>query len=351
MLILGIETSCDETSCAVLEDGVTIRSNIISSSLFRHRPFGGVVPEIASRHALEQIDFVLERALKKARVRLTDLDLIAVTAGPGLMGALLVGVSFAKALSWRLGIPLVAVNHLEAHLSASFMSVESGGKRPRTFIGLLVSGGHTLITHHQGNKVCVMGETTDDAVGEAYDKVAKILGLGFPGGPILDKLAPQGNPTAVFFTKPKQKERFGRDANHCFDFSYSGIKTAVLYHAQKERARPGRTQAQEVQYARDIAASFQHHAIGWLVEKTMAAAAHLQVKTIAVGGGVSANSYLRKRMSEETLKAGLQLCLAPLSLTGDNAAMIARRGFEIRHRRASLKLTANPNLKLVSSAS
>ena len=345
MLTLGIETSCDETSCAILENGVKIRSNIISSSLFRHRPFGGVVPEIASRHALEQIDFVLEQALEQAGVRLKDIDHIAVTAGPGLMGSLLVGVSYAKSLSWRLGIPLIAVNHLEAHLSACFMTPDNPEvKQPREFAGMLVSGGHTMITHHRAGKVRILGETVDDAVGEAYDKVAKILGLGFPGGPILDKLAQQGNPKAVLFTKPKQKKRFA--------FSYSGIKTAVLYHAQKERARPGRTAEDEQKYIRDIAASFQRSAIGWLVEKAMDAMDYLQVKDIAVGGGVSANSYLRKRMAEETSKAGLRLWIAPLPLTGDNAAMIARRGFELRKRRpATLKLAANPNLKLAASTS
>ena len=212
MLTLGIETSCDETSCAVISargvrqrtDGSVLRrrstlggqddeiilSNIISSSLFRHKPFGGVVPEIASRHCLEQIDVVFQEALSEAKVKPEDLDLIAVTHGPGLIGSLLVGISFAKALAYRLKIPLVGVNHLEAHLSANFI----GKPAPKKFVGLLVSGGHTSLSYHQNGKVTMLGATVDDAVGEAYDKVAKLLGLGYPGGPVMDKLAAKGNP-------------------------------------------------------------------------------------------------------------------------------------------------------------
>lgn len=339
-LTLGLETSCDETSAAVVEDGFKIRSNIVSSSLFRHQPFGGVVPEIASRHSLEQVDFVLQQALKQAEVKAEDLDLVAVTSGPGLIGSLLVGVSFGKALSYRLNIPLVGVNHLEAHLSACYMVPESGGRRAKEFIGLLVSGGHTMITHHRGKQIEVMGETVDDAVGEAYDKVAKILGLGFPGGPVLDRLAKEGNPDAVAFTKPKQKKRF--------DFSYSGIKTAVLYHVQKERAQAGWNEEKEEKLRRDVAASFQRHAISWLVEKSMDAASHKKAKHIAVGGGVSANSHLRARMQEETSAAGIKLWLSPLPLSGDNAAMIACRGWENFQsgKKARLNLAANPNLKI-----
>ncbi len=341
MLTLGIETSCDETSAAVVENGFQIRSNVISSSLFKHQAFGGVVPEIASRHALEQMEFVFAQALEKAKVKAADLDLVAVTYGPGLIGSLLVGVCFAKALGYRLGIPLVGVNHLEAHLSACFMVPESGGKMPKEFIGLLVSGGHTLITHHRGKKTQVLGETVDDAVGEAYDKTAKILGLGFPGGPVLDRLAREGDPGAVFFTKPKQKNRFG--------FSYSGIKTAVLYHVQKQRGRPGWSEKDEEKLQKDVAASFQRHAINWLVEKTMDAARFKKSGHIAVGGGVSANSYLRARMTEEAAKAGVRLWLSPLPLSGDNAAMIACRGFQIhksRPKKFPLRLTASPNLKI-----
>ena len=382
MLILGLETSCDETSAAIVEDGFSIRSNIISSSLFRHKPYGGVVPEIASRHSLEQVEFVVEQALKQADVKLGDLDLVAVTHGPGLIGSLLVGVCYGKALSYRLGIPLIGVNHLEAHLSACFMvpiapmcdddalrgqgslsrALAGGGRMPREFIGLLVSGGHTMITAHRGSRTEVLGETVDDAVGEAYDKTAKILGLGFPGGPIMDRLAREGNSDAVFFTKPKQKNRLGRDANHRgiplghdahrFSFSYSGIKTAVLYHVQKQRAQTGWNEEKEQRLQKDVAASFQRHAISWLVEKTMDAVQFKNMKHVAVGGGVSANSYLRQRMTEETQKAGVKLWLSPLPLSGDNAAMIACRGFQIfksRKQKFPLSLTANPSLKIVAS--
>ena len=341
MLVLGIETSCDETSAAVVENGFKIRSNIISSSLFKHKAFGGVVPEIASRHSLEQMEFVFTQALKQAGIQPEDLDLVAATYGPGLIGSLLVGVCFAKSLSYRLGIPLAGVNHLEAHLSACFMVPESGGEMPKEFIGLLVSGGHTLITHQRGSKTEVMGETVDDAVGEAYDKTAKILGLGFPGGPVLDRLAREGDPKAVFFTKPKQKNRFG--------FSYSGIKTAVLYHVQKQRNKPGWSEKNEQQLQKDVAASFQRHAVNWLVEKTMDAVRFKKARHIAVGGGVSANSYLRQRMTEEAVVAGVKLWLSPLALSGDNAAMIACRGFQIhksRKKKFPLRLTANPNLKI-----
>lgn len=340
MLTLGIETSCDETSASIVQDGFKIRSNIVSTSLFRHKPFGGVVPEIASRHSLEQIVYVYEEALKQAEIRQKDLDLVAVTSGPGLIGSLLVGVSFAKALSFQLKIPLVSVNHLEAHLSACFMVPETEGQRVSEFVGLLVSGGHTMITHHKRGKVEVLGETIDDAVGEAYDKVAKLLGLGFPGGPVMDRLAKEGDPEAIVFTKPKQKNRF--------DFSYSGIKTAVLYHVQKQRAKPGWSESDEQRLRRDVAASFQRHAIRWLVDKTMDAVRHTRVKHVAVGGGVSANSHLRTRMTEEANANGVKLWLSPLPLSGDNAAMIACRGWQLFKlgRRAALNLAADPNLKI-----
>ncbi|MBI3316807.1 MAG: tRNA (adenosine(37)-N6)-threonylcarbamoyltransferase complex transferase subunit TsaD [Candidatus Omnitrophica bacterium] len=352
MLTLGIETSCDETSCAVLEGLDKVRSNIISSSLFRHKPFGGVVPEIASRHSLEQIDFVFQEALDEAKIKSKDIDLIAVTEGPGLIGSLLVGVSFAKTLAYGLGVPLIGVNHLEAHLSANFI----GHKEPAHYVGLLVSGGHTILVYQKKGKSTRLGETVDDAAGEAYDKVAKILGLGFPGGPVIDKLAKEGNPKAFKFTKPKQKGYF--------DFSFSGIKTAVLYLVEKQdvgappRGRPqllfsGPAQGPappllNSQFVNDVCASFQYAVVAWLVEKTLAAADVKKVADIVVGGGVSANSYLRKRLPEEAAKRGLKVWFPPNRLTTDNAAMIARRGAELfrRGRRSSMKLTGNANLKL-----
>lgn len=331
MLTLGIETSCDETSCAVIRGGREILSNIISSSLFRHKPFGGVVPEIASRHCLEQIDTVFNEALSEAKVTPKDLDLIAVTQGPGLIGSLLVGVSFAKALAYRLKIPLVGVNHLEAHLAANFI----GNKEPKKYVGLLVSGGHTSLSYHQNGKVTMLGATVDDAAGEAYDKVAKLLGLGYPGGPVIDKLAAKGNPSAFAFTEPKQKGR-------C-DFSFSGIKTAVLYAVQKQKV-------QDDKFIQDIAASFQHAVVKWLVKKTLTAADDKKVKDIVAGGGVSANSALRKTLTEEGSLRGLKVWFPQGILTMDNAAMIARRGGELfkkkKSKRSVWKMTGLPNWKM-----
>lgn len=345
MLTLGIETSCDETSCAVLNGRDEIKSNVVSSSLFRHQPFGGVVPEIASRHCLEQIDFVFGQALKQADVKAEELDLIAVTRGPGLIGSLLVGVSFAKTLSYQLQVPLVGVNHLEAHLEACFISnagkfgTLKERKKPAKFIGLLVSGGHTSISYHTPAKTVLLGETVDDAVGEAYDKVAKLMGLGYPGGPVIDRLAREGNPRAIPFTKPKQASPY--------DFSLSGIKTAVLYYLQKKEKEKLSKAARE-KMKKDLAASFQHAVVSWIVEKTLNAAQDQKVKTVVVGGGVSANSYLREKLNAEASALGIKVIFPHLSLTSDNAAMIARLGVELYRRgeTADLKLTGDPNLFL-----
>ena len=330
---LGIETSCDETSCSVLRGKDTILSNIISSSLFRHKKFGGVVPEIASRHCMEQIQCVFEEALHEAKIKAQDLDLIAVTQGPGLIGSLLVGVAFAKALAYQLDIPLVGVNHMEAHLVANFL----GAKEPRRFIGLLVSGGHTMLTFCEKGKIQILGETIDDAVGEAYDKVAKILGLSYPGGPILDRLAKKGNAQAVRFTRPKLEKRF--------NFSFSGIKTAVLYQIQEPKTGKRNPAAPSKE---DMAASFQHAVIGWLVEKALDASEFKGVKDIVVGGGVSANSYLREKLTRDAGAKGIKVWFPPFVLSTDNGAMIARRGFELfkQGRRSSLKMTGNPALLL-----
>jgi len=281
MIALGIETSCDETSCSVFASPDEVKSNVVSSSLFRHQPFGGVVPEIASRHCLEQIDFVYQKALEQAKVKASDLDVIAVTYGPGLIGSLLVGVCFAKSLSYQLKLPLIPANHLEAHLEAPFISNLGRfdqvltTQKPKTYIGLLVSGGHTSLTYHRGKSVTLLGETVDDAVGEAYDKTAKILGLGYPGGPMMDRLAREGNPDAISFTKPKQ--------NNAYDFSFSGIKTAVLYYVQKQKleAQSADTVAQ---IQRDIAASFQKAVVGWIVDKAIQVALDKKTFDIVVGG-------------------------------------------------------------------
>ena len=354
MLTLGIETSCDETSCAVLKNGGQILSNIVSSSLAKHRPFGGIVPEIASRHCLEQINLVFETALREAKVSKGKINLIAVTRGPGLVGSLLVGLSFAKALAYQLKVPFIGVNHLEAHLAANFINDSA----PRTrIVGLIVSGGHTEITYHQKGSVKILGSTVDDAVGEAYDKTAKILGLGYPGGPAVDRLAQKGNPKAFRFTKPKQDGRF--------DFSFSGIKTAVANLIQDVgaglRARPKRKQdrhpgqprgvaptAQDSDFIENLCASFQETVAHWLVQKTIDACRLKKVKDVVVGGGVSANSRLRSLLVEEAKPYGIRVGFPPLSLTMDNAAMIARRGYELYHKgkRSDFKISARPNLRI-----
>lgn len=337
-LVLGIETSCDETSCAILRGKDEMLSNIISSSLFRHKPFGGVVPEIASRHSLEQMQVVLDQALQTAKVKLKDLDLIAVTYGPGLIGSLFVGVCFAKALSYALGIPLIGVNHLEAHLVASFI----GAKQPVNFIGLLVSGGHTHLSYHRKNRVQILGATVDDAAGEAFDKVAKLLGLEYPGGPVIDQLSREGNAGRFKFTLPKQNQRFG--------FSFSGIKTAVLYAVKNFRkenhlsvgdALPG-------QFVRDMAAGFQSSVVDWLCMKTLDAACHKKVKDVVVGGGVSANSFLKQELTRRAAEFGIKVWFPERTLALDNAAMIARRGLELYEsgKISKLSLTAEPNLKI-----
>ncbi len=327
MLTLGIETSCDETACAVLEGKHTLRSSVVASSLRHHVRFGGVVPEIASRHHFVLLDRVLEEALRRARVRLKDIDLVAVTAGPGLIGALLVGVSFAKALAARLGVPLLGVNHLEAHLEANFIERE----RPAgPYVGLVVSGGHTVLVRYHRRRFRVLGETLDDAAGEAFDKVAKILGLGYPGGPEIDRLARRGNPHAVAF-------RAGVLAGS-LDFSFSGIKTAVLYHVRRHGV--------SVKNRADLCASFERAVVDDLVRKTREACRRARVRALAAGGGVVANTLLRRRLEELAREQALDLYLSPFAYAIDNAAMIARAG-AVRFRegrRSSLALGADPNL-------
>ncbi len=334
MLTLGIETSCDETSCAVLKDGEKLLSNIISSSLFRHKPFGGIVPEIASRHSLEQIEVVFEESLEEAKIKAQDLDLIAVTEGPGLIGSLLVGISFAKSLAYRLKKPLIGVNHLEAHLAANFI----GTGTPDSYIGLLVSGGHSIISLTKKGKIEILGSTVDDAVGEAYDKVAKLLGLGFPGGPVIDKLALQGDSKTFRFTKPKQ--------DRPFDFSFSGIKTAVLYEVQKQKKAAGETLSED--FVKNMCASFQSAVVSWMVDKSLDAADAKKAKDIVVGGGVSANSYLRGRLPEEAMTRGIKVWFPERILSLDNAGMIARRGWEIfkKTKKSNWAMTGMPNLKM-----
>lgn len=307
MVILGIETSCDETAAAVVVDGKKILSNVVSSQIELHRQFGGIVPEVASRSHVEKIVPVIKQALIEAKMKLEDLDGIAVTFGPGLLGSLLVGLTVAKGMSYGLRVPLIGINHLEAHLYANFLSHPH--LRP-PFVGLVISGGHTELIFLSGKgNYQVLGATRDDAVGEAFDKVAKILNLGYPGGPIIEKVAREGRPRSI----PLPSIRFKEDT---FDFSFSGIKTAVLYYVmdlEKEGA--------SIPMA-DLAASFQTKVAEIIAERIFRAASLKKVKRIVLGGGVSCNLFLRSFIQEEKPK-DLKIFFPPPSLCTDNAAMIA----------------------------
>ena len=313
MFILAIETSCDETAAAVVKDGSEILSNIISSQVEFHKKYGGIVPEIASRKHIEVINPIIQEALDTAKVSFKDLDAVAVTHGPGLIGSLIVGLSAAKSIAYALNIPLIGVNHLEAHIYANFLA--PGTQHPFPFICLVVSGGHTMLVLVEGHgKYKVIGRTRDDASGEAFDKVARFLGIGYPGGPIIDKMAKEGNPKAVNFTRPM--------INDGFDFSFSGIKTAVVTHAKRQTIPP--TQPQPIN---DLVASFQQAVVDVLVTKTIRAAKKYKCKNIALAGGVSANSQLRKDMEERGRGEGIGLMIPPLVLCTDNAAMVGARAY------------------------
>lgn len=308
--ILAIESSCDETSAAVLEDR-RVLSNVISSQL-QHNPYGGVIPELASRLHMQHIVRVVQESLDKSGIDKRDLSAVAFTAGPGLMGALMVGVTFAKSFAMGLGLPLLEVNHMHAHVLANFLS-PTPPEFP--FLCLTVSGGHTqivLVRSHLDMEV--IGRTTDDAAGEAYDKAAKILGLGYPGGPLIDKLAKEGNPKAYVFPKPEIPG---------LDFSFSGLKTALLYFLQDHEERePGYCQA----HMADICASYQHRIVGWLLEKLEKAAKQHKVRHLAIAGGVSANSYLRGQFKTLCDRRGWQAHIPSFEYCTDNAGMIAIAG-------------------------
>ena len=317
MNILGIETSCDETSAAVLSDGRDILSNVIASQTDLHAKFGGIVPEIASRKHVEVLNAVIQEALDEAGVGFPDLEAVAVTNRPGLVGALLVGVSAAKAISAALGIPLIGVHHLEGHIYANFLTPPSSPLTHHSslitfpFICLVVSGGHTdLIVVKGHGDYEILGRTRDDAAGEAFDKSARVLGLGYPGGPIIDQLAQKGNPTAVKFPRSKLDDTL--------DFSFSGIKTAVIRFFREK----GSEFSME-----DIAASFQAAVVDMLVNTTLAAVERTGIRRVALAGGVAANSGLQKRMREEASSRGLELSYPPPILCTDNAAMIACAGY------------------------
>jgi N6-L-threonylcarbamoyladenine synthase len=311
VLILGIDTSCDDTSASVVEDGTTILSNSISNQSEIHRKYGGIVPELASRKHIEMIWPVVDEALKTAGIEWKDLSGIAVCCGPGLIGSLLVGCSFAKALCYSTGIPLIAVNHLEGHVFSAFLEKS---RLSFPFISLIVSGGHTCLYQIDDFGVYrELGRTRDDAAGEAYDKVSKLLGLGYPGGPIIDQLAGKGNPKAIDFPRAYLSDSL--------DFSFSGLKTAVLNFVKQQGV------ANIEQRKHDIAASFQAAVVDVLVRKTEWAIKKMCIGRVTLSGGVAANSELRKRMKEMGKEKEAEISMPAVSLCTDNAAMIAAAGY------------------------
>ncbi len=333
--VLGIETSCDETAVAVVEDGRAVLSNLIASQVDLHARFGGVVPEVAARAHVEALNPLMEEALERAGCRFADLDGVAVTVGPGLVGALLVGIAGAKAVALATGATLLGVNHLEGHIYANWLEHE----QPLTpCVCLVVSGGHTMLVYMpEEHRYEVLGQTVDDAAGEAFDKIARFMGLGFPGGPALDKIARSGNPDAIRF--PRAMADSGD-----FDFSLSGLKTAVLRHVKAEQA------AGRAIDPADLAASFQEAIVDVQVTKTLDAAREKGVGTVLLGGGVVANTRLRARMEAAGHEAGLRVSFPSLDLCTDNAAMIACAGSSrlARGERTPFDVGADPGLELAS---
>lgn len=333
MYTLALETSCDETSAAVIKDGRIILSNIISTQIPIHRKYGGVVPEIASRQHIEYVLPIIREALEAADVSLAAIDHIGVTYGPGLVGALLVGVATAKALSFAAEKPLVGVNHMEGHIFANFLSHPD---LEPPFLALVVSGGHTqLIQIKSYNDFELMGQTRDDAAGEAFDKIARVMGYPYPGGPCIDKLAKDGNPEAILFPRSLQEK-------NNFEFSFSGLKSAVLnyLHTQEQKNLPYNPA--------DVAASFQKTVIDTLVDKTMAAAACCGLSKIALAGGVAANSGLRQTLTTAALAHGYELFIPDTILCTDNGAMIGCRAYYqvLAGDFSDLTLNAKPSLSI-----
>ena len=331
--ILAIESSCDETSAAVVLNGREILSNVISSQISTHEQYGGVVPEVASRMHIEAISGVVEEALLKANITLEKIDAIGVTYGPGLVGALLVGLQFAKGLAFASKKPLVGVNHIEGHICANY--IQHKDLKP-PFISLVVSGGHTFIVHVKDYGIYeVIGQTRDDAAGEAYDKVARALGLGYPGGPKIDKLAKEGNPKAITFPKANFHEE-------TLDFSFSGVKSAVLNYLNKCNM-----QNIEINKA-DVAASFQQAVVDVLKDNVLLTCKKKNIDTIAIAGGAASNSTLRETLINEAGKKGIKVLFPTHILCTDNAAMIGSAAYFnfINGKVNDLNLNAKPNLKL-----
>ena len=353
MLVLGIETSCDETAAALVEQTADplkpwlMRSNVVASQVEIHREWGGVVPELASRQHVRDICGVVERALSDGHASWPEVDALAVTHGPGLVGSLLVGVSFAKAAAWALQKPLVAVHHLAGHIESIWLE---HGHIPLPAIVLVVSGGHTslYLVKEEGNYE-LLGRTRDDAAGEAYDKVAKLIGLGYPGGPILDRLAREGNDTAINFpgTRLTSPDRNAPERDGRFDFSFSGLKTSVLRHVRQRQAVLKTDQLPPNEIA-DLAASFQYRVVDTLIERAFAAAHWHGAKAIGIAGGVSANSRLRQEALAKAARSDIPVFIPSLALSTDNAAMIAAAGIRLLDagRLAPSDLNASASLAL-----
>lgn len=368
--ILGIESSCDETAAAVVADGRDILSSVVASQTDLHQKYGGVVPELASREHLRRIVPVVREALAQAGLTLAELDAIAVTCGPGLVGSLLVGVTYGKALAMSLSKPLVAVNHLEGHVHAVLLEAHRSSRRlALPALCLIVSGGHTVLYHVAADanglpphalrlRYARIGQTRDDAAGEAYDKVAKLLALGYPGGPVIDQLAERGDPAAFRFGEPKMK-------GNPYDFSFSGIKTAVLYHLRAHPELAPEIEAREQAIARgerraeqllplasphtlNLVASFQASVVETLVNRTLAAAEQWAARSVFVSGGVAANRALRKSFEEEARRRGLEVFFPSRELSTDNAAMVAAAAYPkfLTGEHASADLNAEANLPL-----
>jgi len=349
MYVLGIETSCDETAASVVRDGKIIYSNVVASSLEFHKKYGGVIPEIASRMHLEVITRVTESALSQARLRLKDIDLIAVTEQPGLPGSLLVGICFAKAIGLASGVPVMGINHLYAHIYSGFLNKKRRISFP--LVGLVVSGGHTSLFYlNDFKRIALLGSALDDACGEAFDKVAKIIGLGYPGGPAIEKMAVKGKPGIKFNCS---------DTNRPLDFSFSGIKTAVLYqvkgisrfglwqeqaYSRRGRKRSPQVRQPSLQNKRDIAASFQEAVIATLVKKSLLACKIKKSRTLMVGGGVALNNRLRERLSREAGRAGVDVVFPDKRLCMDNAAMVAGLACRLFRKGFTGNLDLTPNL-------